>query len=83
MILPTWAAGIGAKLAAFGALLLALFVAVLEIFRKGEKSGAQAVEVKQAEAVQNAQTTNARVDAVTKAKTDEQIIAHAEKDWTK
>lgn len=80
--MPAWLTGIGAKLAAFGALLLGILIAVARLIHKGEVAGQTAVVAKDQAAtldtVEKAHAAQAKVEALPTAKIDEGL-----REWTR
>jgi len=81
--MPLWLTGIWGKVAAFGALLLGVLLAVLRIEKKGEAAGAAKVEVKQAQAVQKAQEKANAAQSEVSQKPDGQAAKELEDKWTR
>lgn len=81
--MPTWLLGIWGKIAAIGAILLALLLATLRLFTKGEQAGAAKVEAKQAKAVAKAQEQANVAQSEVSQKPDGQAAKDLEKDWTR
>lgn len=81
--MPTWLIGIWGKVAAFGALLLGLLIALLTLFKKGETAGANKVQVKTQAAVIKAQGQAADVQQQVQAKPVGQAAKDLEDKWTR
>lgn len=73
----------GAKIAAFGLLILAGLAAVLRIFTKGEQAGAAKIEAKQAKAVAKAQEQANVAQSEVSQKPDGQAAKELEDKWTR
>lgn len=78
-----WFGGIWAKVAMVGGIILAGLLAILMIERKGEKAGAQSVEIKAAkataDAVQKAQDVQRTLDGTP----DEEVSKELLKKWSR
>ena len=75
--------GIWGKVAAFGAILLGILIALLTLFKKGETAGANKVQVKTQAAVIKAQGQAADVNAQVQAKPQGQAAQELEDKWTR
>lgn len=81
--MPLWLTGIWGKIALAGAGILALLIAVLRIFTKGEQAGAAKVEAKQARAVTKAQEQANVVEQKVNAAPEGEAARELEDKWTR
>ncbi len=81
--IPSWLTGIGAKIAAFGGLVLAILLAVLRIEKKGETAGVAKVEAKNAEAVQKAVDQKNQVETHVQNLPEGQAQQELNKSWSR
>lgn len=81
--LSALAGGIWVKLAAVGGVILAIIIAVLRIFTKGEAAGAAKVEAKQAQATTANVAKAQQVESKVASQTDDAVLKEANDKWTR